>query len=103
MDMAEGVRAMGIMAVQATVVVMTPVLELVMAEQVGCMEGEAIVAVVGTIPMQGRKRGTLMQLLKLCHRSHTQDPLVSCTMLLAMIGAFLQGLEVSHIIAIGKH
>ncbi len=90
--MAEEVRAMGIMAVQATVVVMIPVLELVMVvEQVGCMEGEAIVAVVGTIHMQGRKRDHYDAVLpKLCHhRSYTQDPLVSCTMFLALIGRVL--------------
>jgi hypothetical protein len=52
--MVEVAKAMEVMEVQAMVLVMTLGLGLVMVEQVGCMEGEAIVALVGTIPMRGR-------------------------------------------------
>ena len=52
--MVEEVMVMAIMQVQAMVAVMTLVLVLVMVEQVGSMEGEAIVAVVDTIHMQDR-------------------------------------------------
>lgn len=52
--MVEGVKAMEVMGAQATVPVMTLDQVLVTVEQVGFMEGEAIVALVGTIHTQGR-------------------------------------------------
>lgn len=53
--MAKEAKATEIMEVQAMLVVMILVLVLVTVEQAVCMEGEVIVAVVGTILMQGRK------------------------------------------------
>ena len=52
--MVKEVMVMVVMQVQAMVAVMTLVLVLVMVEQVGSMEGEAIVAVVDTIHIQDR-------------------------------------------------
>jgi hypothetical protein len=64
--MVEEVRDMEIMELLVIPVLMNLVQVLVMEEQVGCMEGEAILAVVVTILMQGRK-STFMQLFhKLC-------------------------------------
>lgn len=75
MDMVEEVKATVVMEVQAMVVVMTRVQVLVMVELVGCMAGEAIVAVVGTTLTRDRDAVNFMQVLKLSYRSSRQIPL----------------------------
>lgn len=84
---------MELMEVQGMVEVMSLVQAVVMEEQVGFTEEEAIVAVVGTILMQDRTKEFLMQLLKLClevsNYSSIKPPL-------ELIGTFSSLLEVSY-------